>query len=385
MFKFNEFKRARTSRSMRKYWKRNIIVELKIYLEGFLFHSFDQSQHLPLRSFQINNTFLSDADNRFSIFGGRRAEKNCELPSLFRRNTGAANSSVSQQLIDNDEGQRIRTHAELLMPLLFETWMEVRPAKLRNESSSFYSDDADICLSNEAAYTLKTIIDVICELLEMMKIWNKEVNNADLTDWFRKNYGQQFCSLFMVGFPYSQGDGFKGILKRLPSMWTNRYWNMRFSITGSKRKSKGMATEQDVFEAGGQKCHQQNLSISFVFACLVPELSPQNAPLADKILQFLNSTKSFENAVFFNNKKNISVNSNFCFQIICSASTPVIRKSLLLWLNCCEQFWLKMVPPGIDRCRHQSLTCSHWLFRTTTRANFQKTSLRKYSICCVAS
>lgn len=74
---------------------------------------------------------------------------------------------------------------------------------------------------------------------------------------------------------------------------------MRFSITGSKRKSKGMATEQDVFEAGGQKCHQQNLNISFVFACLVPELSPQNVPLADKILQFLNSTKFFENAIFF--------------------------------------------------------------------------------------
>lgn len=101
-------------------------------------------------------------------------------------------------------------HAELLMPLLFETWMEVRPANLRNENASIDKDDADICLSNEAAYTLKTIIDVICQLLELMKLWNKEVSNADLTEWFQKSFGQQFCALFMVGFPYSQGDGFKG-------------------------------------------------------------------------------------------------------------------------------------------------------------------------------
>lgn len=152
-----------------------------------------------------------DADNRFSIFGGRRAEKNCDLSSLFRRNTGATNTTVTQQLMDNDEGKRIRMHAELLMPILFETWMEVRPATSRNENASIDNDDADICLSNEAAYTLKTIIDVICQLLELMKLWNKEVNNTDLTKWFRKNYGQQFCSLFMIGFPYSQGDGFKGI------------------------------------------------------------------------------------------------------------------------------------------------------------------------------
>lgn len=70
--------------------------------------------------------------------------------------------------------------------------------------------------------------------------------------------------------------------------------NVIFFSSGSKRKSKGMATEQDVYEAGGQKCHQQNLNISFVFACLMPELSPQNIPFADKIVQFLNGTESFK-------------------------------------------------------------------------------------------
>lgn len=63
-----------------------------------------------------------------------------------------------------------------------------------------------------------------------------------------------------------------------------------FSIgLGSKRKSKGQATEQDVHEAGGQKCYQQNLNISYIFTCLMPELNAHNIPMADKIVQFLKS------------------------------------------------------------------------------------------------
>lgn len=64
----------------------------------------------------------------------------------------------------------------------------------------------------------------------------------------------------------------------------------RSTLTGSKRKSKGVATEQDVYEAGGQKCYQQNLNISFIFTCMMPELSAASTPLADKIVQFLKST-----------------------------------------------------------------------------------------------
>lgn len=96
--------------------------------------------------------------------------------------------------------------------------------------------------------------------------------------------------------------------------------------TGSKRKSKGQATEQDVFEAGGQKCYQQNLNISFIFTSIMPELSAQNTSLADKIVQFLksrNSTKVWES---IRNKQ-----FYFFFQIICSTSIQITRKSPWLW------------------------------------------------------
>lgn len=56
--------------------------------------------------------------------------------------------------------------------------------------------------------------------------------------------------------------------------------------SGSKRKSKGMATEQDVHEAGGQKCIQQNLNIAFVFFKLSKN-TPSNQQIAKNIIEFV--------------------------------------------------------------------------------------------------
>lgn len=55
---------------------------------------------------------------------------------------------------------------------------------------------------------------------------------------------------------------------------------------GSKRKSKGMATEHDVHAAGGQKCLHQNLNISFVFWILRAN-SPTNQIITKKIIDFI--------------------------------------------------------------------------------------------------
>lgn len=47
-----------------------------------------------------------------------------------------------------------------------------------------------------------------------------------------------------------------------------------------------MATEQDVYEAGGQKCIQQNLNIAFVFWTLSKN-TPSNQLLAKNIIEFI--------------------------------------------------------------------------------------------------
>lgn len=62
---------------------------------------------------------------------------------------------------------------------------------------------------------------------------------------------------------------------------------------GSKRKSKGMATEHDVHEAGGQKCVHQNLNIAFVFWILRTS-SPANQLITKKIIDFIKGTNAIQ-------------------------------------------------------------------------------------------
>lgn len=156
-------------------------------------------------------TFDAGIDFYFST-ARKHSNRNCDLPILFRKSAGAISANASNLLAERDEAQKIRKYVELLMPLLFETWMEVRPAKLNSTKSNADFIDEDVCISNEAAFTLKTTVEIIEQLLELIHMCDEDVNNDDLVKWFRKKYSQEFLNQFLVGFPYQQIDGFKGII-----------------------------------------------------------------------------------------------------------------------------------------------------------------------------
>lgn len=129
----------------------------------------------------------------------------CDLPLLFGKTVGTSTSSSAAISIGfNDEGKRIQHYAELLMPLMFETWMEVRPQKFGQEFNE------DLVITNEAAFSLKTILEIIERINELICLWDADMNNSDLLDWFRETYNKEFCAQIFVAFPYSQGDGYKG-------------------------------------------------------------------------------------------------------------------------------------------------------------------------------
>lgn len=136
--------------------------------------------------------------------------RNCDLPLLFRKTSNSLTSNASNLLIERDEGQKIQKYIELLMPLLFETWMEVRPSKLNNVKTLDGFDEEDICISNEAAFTLKTTIEIIEQLLALVEMCDRDVNNDDLMKWFRRKYSHEYQNQFLTGFPFQQIDGFKG-------------------------------------------------------------------------------------------------------------------------------------------------------------------------------
>ncbi|XP_031640841.1 testis-expressed protein 10 [Contarinia nasturtii] len=247
-------------------WRSKVLDRLLGILKAFVAHRKHASMEIQMDVDQASNTVIDDAfklpieqtimggslqktqfsfDDRNDFFISsvrKQLNRNCDLPLLFRKTGCVATANASNLLMERDEGQKFQKYVEILMPLLFETWMEARPASNSKKSTAEFINE-DVCISNEAAFTLKFTIEIIEQLLEFIQMCDHDVNNDDLIKWFRKRYSQEFSNQFLNEFPYRQTDGFKG----------------------SKRKSKGMATEQDVFEAGGQKCIQQNLNIAFVF------------------------------------------------------------------------------------------------------------------------
>lgn len=230
--------------------------------------SFEESlaRQTPVTKSRLNH-FSTARPMHFTVTRSTQ-NTNCALPQLFRNSVGASAASsagggpaASGSLSFNDEGRRIQHYVELLMPLMFETWMEVRPANFGSE----YNED--LVLSNEGAHTLKTILEIVERLHQLIGAWDAQMNNSDLNDWFRLSYARDFATQIFVGFPYAQADGYKG----------------------SKRKAKGVPTDAEVQAAGGARCYSQNFSIAYLFSSLNGTVTPATFEEAQRVVTYLTS------------------------------------------------------------------------------------------------
>lgn len=93
------------------------------------------------------------------------------------------------------------------------------------------------------------------------------------------------------------------------------------SKTGSKRKSKGMATEQDVFEAGGQECLQQNFNISYIF-WILNSISSNSSVWGKKLVEYLKE-----------NLTNIETQTLECLQMVVKLLRTVLVDNAISCLN----------------------------------------------------
>lgn len=115
---------------------------------------------------------------------------------------------------------KILKYADMIMPLMFETWMELKPKQSK-------SLDGTVCslVSHDNSIMLKIVMEIIMELHEMI-----DDTNQDAKLKFFKKYQEKFELHFVANFPYTQED--------------------------SSKKTP---------ESGGAKCVYQNLSIAFLY------------------------------------------------------------------------------------------------------------------------
>lgn len=118
---------------------------------------------------------------------------------------------------ENNSNESNMKYIHMIMPLMFETWMEMKP----EDESKLISISM---ISQENAVMLKLIMDIIMELFNMIE------PNVGLNQQFLKKYQDSFEKQFMIKFPYTQNDS-------------------------SKRST----------ESGGERCIYQNLSIAVMY------------------------------------------------------------------------------------------------------------------------
>lgn len=215
----------------------------------------------------ISQKYDSKKEQYFPIIRSN-FNQSCPLPFLFNKPLGktTANANLMDQ---TDEGKKLKIYAQMLMPLLFESWMEVRP---QNSDVTMKdgggNSNVEAFISQEAAFTLKLMVEIINQLWKLIHLWDAEVNNTDLSEWYRVTYNTDFCENMIGNFPYVQGEA---------------------------RQSKGMkrAANSDVSKladvSGGVKCYPQNLYICYLYCSLNKSILTDENTDYIKILNYLES------------------------------------------------------------------------------------------------
>lgn len=175
-------------------WRRNVLERLIRFLkcigdESFNFNHIKKTDTHQNEIFLDNGTFfISPLKQTFYFYQ--------DLGLTHLENQNIAHNLETKEISNKevDDHQKIQSYTEMIMPLIIETWLEMKPNS--NEDSSQNS-----FISNEAAYILKIIMDIIIQLWSMIEI--NETNRI----WFVKNYLETFNNYLLIKFPYFQNAG----------------------------------------------------------------------------------------------------------------------------------------------------------------------------------
>lgn len=263
-------------------WRIQILIRLNRMLGALIQQKIQKSSH----NFQeikntgenlIENAFMTGQNEQYNekskssinffhpdkpmIFPLIYAHSNkiCSIPKLLNKSVICADDHL-------DDGSKVQNYATTLMPLLYESWLEVRPPVLKNQST---------ILTVDGAFTLKHILDIMEKLWNLVIMWQKEVNSNDMNIWFQQQYSRDFTSHLMDAFPYSLGDA---------------------SLSGKKKKDE--INQRDVQLAGGINCYWQNLSTCFMFCCLNSKIKGNDSKSHERILIYLSGILYFRNYLF---------------------------------------------------------------------------------------
>lgn len=268
---------------------------------------------------------------------------------LYRKINISKLSYFSKDKITQEENsyEQLKSYTEVLLPLLFDTWLEVKPAR------SVDKKNIESMLSEEAVVILKLVLEIFLLIWNLLKMTNENTHYVELREWFVVKHQKVFIHQMSNSFPYSQ--------------------------TAIRIKKKDQVSEQNT---SGEKCLEENLMICHIYAILHYKLSSEsqrkeagrimnyvkwscdnisskNIPCQLQLVSFFNCILKNENWTQLNEMvplldKIIMVytndnNSQFKEQLFTSLCSILLNNTqMFLQQTSCFQYWLSNLPNAIS-------------------------------------
>ncbi|CAL7950958.1 unnamed protein product [Xylocopa violacea] len=115
---------------------------------------------------------------------------NCEID--FEQ-TNNLKENISEKTLDAEE---LMKYVELLMPLIFDSWIEVCPDEKNVDNSA-------LLISTEALELLKSIVEIIQLIIECIDILHAECD-VNMKYWFKSNFENLYTKNLLSKFPYNK-------------------------------------------------------------------------------------------------------------------------------------------------------------------------------------
>ncbi|XP_013103081.1 testis-expressed protein 10 [Stomoxys calcitrans] len=242
-------------------WRSKVLLRLQQMLETLAEFKMKQKQDIMTGSNTSHrDTIVSFSNKTAQYYGIKRcfaAEQSCDLSHLFNRSVGS--SALSTDDTSTDEYDQLHSYVDHLMPLLLESWLEVRP----HQAVGTINVGVETLLTLDAALTLKIVLEIIENLWTLIGIYEEQVNNKDLSTWFKDQYADVFAANFLQSsYPYQQIDSDE-------------------DKSNSKRKTVNQSSGLSPF------CLQQNITIGFLMCRFYAEALDRESVRFNSVLNYL--------------------------------------------------------------------------------------------------
>ncbi|XP_050328480.1 testis-expressed protein 10 [Bactrocera neohumeralis] len=239
-------------------WRTKVLERLRQMLATLVENKRANNTGKIVNSFTKNVTFNPNAPQHYNVKRKYLTPANqIDLLAALRPSLGVKSADA----IEGSEEERLREYVIHLLPLLVESWIEVRPQDQKMSTT----------LTNEAAQTLKVALEILQNIWMLIELNEENENNHQLSAWFQEQYAETFAVSFLTdGFPYQQNETDPELNKK------------------SYKKHLRLLSVN-----GGQLCLEQNICLAY----LMCQFYKSHSPIQTQIERFTTLFKYLEEVV----------------------------------------------------------------------------------------